>query len=307
MTLAEIGRQVRSAFYGIEVQRILRNQDEIKVMVRYPQGERQSIADLEDLKIRTIGGKEIPLMEVAEFIYDRGAVKITRVDRQRIVNVTADINKEKVDVANVVDEIDEWLSEVLKEYPSVMFDLEGEQKEQKESMATLKIGLLFVLFIIYALLAIPFGSYLQPLIVMGVIPFSIIGAVLGHVLLGMSLSISSLMGLLALTGVVVNDSLVLVDYVNKRIKEGLPLHDAVRMAGGARFRPILLTSLTTFVGLLPLIFEKSTQAQFLIPMAVSLGFGILFATFITLILIPASYMILEDFKRLLGISSEQSV
>ena len=307
LTLADIGRQVRSAFYGIEVQRILRDQDEIKVMVRYPPNERQSIADLEDLKIRTAEGKEIPLMEVAEFIYDRGAVKITRIDRQRIVNVTADINKEKVDAANVIAELDEWLSDVLKGYPSVIFDLEGEQKEQKESMATLKIGLLFVLFIIYALLAIPFGSYLQPLIVMGVIPFSIIGAVLGHVLLGISLSISSLMGILALTGVVVNDSLVLVDYVNKRVKEGHPLQDAVRKAGGARFRPILLTSLTTFVGLLPLIFEKSTQAQFLIPMAVSLGFGILFATFITLILIPASYMILEDFKRLLGIKSEQSI
>ena len=305
LTLANIGQQVRSAFYGIEVQRILRNQDEIKVMVRYPADERQTVADLENLKIRTGQGREVPLMEVAELIYDRGASKITRVDQQRIVNVTADINKDKVNAASIVSDMDEWLSKVLLDYPSVRFNLEGEQKEQKESMQSLKYGLLFVLFIIYALLAIPFGSYLQPFIVMGVIPFSIIGALMGHVLLGMSLSISSLMGLLALTGVVVNDSLVLVDYVNKQIKHGLPLHDAVRQAGGARFRPIILTSMTTFVGLLPLIFEKSTQAQFLIPMAVSLGFGILFATFITLILIPASYMVLEDFKWLFGIKPKQ--
>lgn len=300
LTLADIGRQVRSAFYGIEVQRILRNQDEVKVMVRYPKAQRRTIADLENLKIKTAQGSEIPLMDVASFVYDRGAAKITRVDRQRIVNITADINKERINAAEIISDLKPWLTKVLKDYPSVYFDLEGEQKEQQESMATLKVGLLFVLFIIYALLAIPFGSYWQPLIVMGVIPFSIIGAILGHAMLGINLSISSMMGLLALTGVVVNDSLVLVDYVNKQLKKGEQLYDAVRNAGGARFRPILLTSLTTFVGLLPLIFEKSTQAQFLIPMAVSLGFGILFATFITLILIPASYMILEDFKRLFG-------
>ncbi len=307
LTLADIGRQVRAAFYGIEVQRILRNQDEIKVMVRYPKRDRQTIEDLEDLKIHTAQGKEIPLVEVAELVYDRGAAKITRVDRQRIVNITADINKEKTNVASIVDDLKEWLPKLLTNYPNVVFDLEGEQKEQQESMMSLKVGLLFVLFIIYALLAIPFGSYLQPLIVMGVIPFSITGAILGHAILGMSLSISSLMGLLALTGVVVNDSLVLVDYVNKKVKQGVPLYDAVRKAGGARFRPILLTSLTTFVGLIPLIFEKSTQAQFLIPMAVSLGFGILFATFITLILIPASYMILEDLKRLFGMDNTHAV
>jgi len=174
--------------------------------------------------------------------------------------------------------------------------MEGEQREQKKFGDSLKLGFGIALIVIYILLAIPFGSYFQPLMVMSIIPFSIIGALIGHAIMGLSLSISSIMGLLALVGVVVNDSLVLVDYTNKRIKEGMPVSEAIRVAGGARFRPILLTSLTTFAGLTPLIYEKSTQAQFLIPMAVSLGFGILFATFLTLVLIPTFYLIVEDFK-----------
>jgi len=183
-------------------------------------------------------------------------------------------------------------------YPGVSFSLEGEAREQRESFGSLGYGLLFVLFSIYALLAIPFRSYLQPLIVMSVIPFGAAGAMLGHMIMGMNLTIFSLMGMLALTGVVVNDSLVLVDYINRRRREGMALLEAVSTAGIARLRPVLLTSLTTFAGLTPLIFEKSTQAQFLIPMAVSLGFGILFATFITLLLVPLNYLILEDLRRI---------
>jgi len=179
------------------------------------------------------------------------------------------------------------------------YSFQGEQKEQKESMGSLKWGMLFVLFIIYSLLAIPFRSYLQPLIVMSIIPFSIAGAILGHMVMGMNLSMMSVMGMLALAGVVVNDSLVLVDYVNKLRRAGTPLETAIRDASAARFRPILLTSLTTFFGLMPLILEKSTQAQFLIPMAVSLGFGIMFATFLTLFLIPVAYLMLEDGRRVL--------
>jgi multidrug efflux pump subunit AcrB len=296
LTLSQIGQQVRGAFYGVEAQRILRNQDEIKVMVRFPADYRHSIADLENLKIRTPSGREVLLPDVANIIAGKGATKISRVDRKRTINVTADISKEEADVVAINKELTPWLKEILKEYPGVYFELEGEQKEQEESFSSLKYGLYFVLFIIYGLLAIPFRSYVQPFIVMIIIPFSIIGALLGHSIMGMGLSVSSLMGLLALTGVVVNDSLVLVDYINRRVREGIPLKEAVRISGGARFRPILLTSLTTFAGLLPLIFEKSTQAQFLIPMAVSLGFGILFATFITLLLIPATYLILEDIK-----------
>ncbi len=298
LNLPEIAQQVRAAFYGIEIQRLLRDQDEIKVMLRYPISERGSITDLENLKIVTPQGQSIPLIELVNFVYAQSAAKISRIDQQRIVNITADTNKQKVNMGAVMTDLQPWLNELLKTYPSIYFDFEGEQKEQRESMTQLALGFVFVLFVIYALLAIPFASYSQPFIVMSVIPFSIIGAIFGHMIVGISLSISSLMGLLALAGVVVNDSLVLVDYVNKQRQSNIPLYEAICNAGQARFRPILLTSLTTFVGLLPLYFEKSTQAQFLIPMAVSLGFGILFATFISLILIPINYMILEDFKNL---------
>ena len=189
------------------------------------------------------------------------------------------------------------LPSILANHPDVRYTLEGEAREQKEMMESIIRGGAFAMFLIYTLLAIPFKSYIQPIIVMLVIPFGVVGAVLGHIILGMTLSISSILGMLALGGVVVNDSLVLVDYVNKRRWEGAPIMEAITKAGAARFRAVWLTSLTTFAGLMPLIFEKSTQAQFLIPMAVSLGFGILFATFITLLLVPINYLILDDVKK----------
>ena len=298
LNLRSLGLQVRHAIYGKEVQRIQRDQSEVKVMVRLPKNERVSLPDLENLLIRTPKGAEVPLSEVAVIELGRGTSTISRVDRQRIINITADLNKEKIDANSVVSELKEWLPDVLRDYPGVRFDLEGEQREQKKFGKSLGFGFLVALITIYILLAIPFGSYTQPLMVMSVIPFSVIGALMGHAIMGMSLSISSAMGVLALIGVVVNDSLVLVDYTNKRIKEGASVAKAIRLAGGARFRPILLTSLTTFAGLTPLILEKSTQAQFLIPMAVSLGFGILFATMLTLVLIPTFYLIVEDVKNL---------
>jgi multidrug efflux pump subunit AcrB len=196
----------------------------------------------------------------------------------------------------VVSDLKAWFPAVLKDYPAIGFDLEGEQREQRKFGKSMAFGFLVAMITIYILLAIPFGSYTQPFMVMSIIPFSVIGVLGGHAIMGLSLSISSAMGALALVGVVVNDSLVMVDYTNKRVKQGLPVAQAIRIAGGARFRPILLTSLTTFAGLTPLIMEKSTQAQFLIPMAVSLGFGILFATLITLFLIPAFYLVVEDVK-----------
>jgi multidrug efflux pump subunit AcrB len=214
-----------------------------------------------------------------------------------VLDISADADKEVVDMPRIQEEMGQWLPEILQNYPDLNYTFEGELKEQSEAFSSLNYGLMFALLGIYGLLAIPFRSYVQPFIVMGVIPFSIIGALLGHGIMGMTLSISSILGMLALTGVVVNDSLVLVDYINKRRLEGLSLIDAVNKAGGARFRPILLTSLTTFAGLLPLMFEKSTQAQFLIPMAVSLGYGILFATLLSLVLVPVSYLVLEDVKR----------
>lgn len=298
LNLSSLGLQVRHAIYGAEAQRIQRNQSEIKVMVRAPKEERYALSDLQNLRIRTPAGAEIPLSEVADIDVGRGSATISRVDRQRIINVTADLNKDKVDANAVVSDFKEWFPDILKDQPEISFDMEGEQREQGKFGKSLAFGFGLALITIYVLLAIPFGSYFQPLMVMSIIPFSIIGAIGGHAIMGLSLSISSVMGLLALIGVVVNDSLVLVDYTNKRIKEGIPVAKAIRIGGGARFRPILLTSLTTFAGLTPLIMEKSTQAQFLIPMAVSLGFGILFATLITLVLIPTFYLIVDDIKRL---------
>jgi multidrug efflux pump subunit AcrB len=300
LNLKLLGDQVRHAFFGREAQRIQRDRDDIRVMVRYPLEERRSVSNLESMYIRTPDGVEVPFSAVADAEVGRGFATIQRVDRKRTINVTADINKESTNINKITADLGKFVPELLKNYPGVRYSLEGEQREQEESMRSLKTGVIFVLFVIYSLLAIPFRSYVQPLIVMGVIPFSLVGAILGHMIMGMNLSVMSLMGMLALMGVVVNDSLVLVDYINRRRREGIDLHTAISKAGVARFRPILLTSLTTFVGLTPLIMEKSTQAQFLIPMAISLGFGILFATLVTLLLVPVSYLILEDLRGLVS-------
>lgn len=298
INLSQLGQQIRHAFYGAQAQRIQRGKDDIKIMVRFPKQERRSLHDLKQLTISTKNGTQIPITELANLDVISGFARIKRIDQKRVVNITADIDKTKGNSQLMIKEIKGWVPDILSHYPGVSLSFEGEQREQKEMMQSVLTGLIFALFVIYSLLAIPFKSYLQPLIVMSIIPFSFIGALFGHMLMGMTLSISSFMGLLALTGVVVNDSLVLVDYINQQREKGITLIKAVSLAGKVRFRPILLTSLTTFFGLMPLILEKSTQAQFLIPMAVSLGFGILFATFITLILIPCSYLILEDFKRI---------
>jgi multidrug efflux pump subunit AcrB len=300
LTLDDLARQVRQAFYGFEIQRIQRGREEVRVFVRYPEKDRRTLASLETMRIRTATGTEVPFSEVADAEFGRGFAQIRRVDRSRTINITADVNKESADVEAIKRDLTAHLDGLLADYPRVRYTLEGEAREQRESFRSIGIGILFVLFVIYALLAIPFKSYVQPLIVMSVIPFGVAGAMLGHIIMGMSLSIMSIMGMLALSGVVVNDSLVLVDFVNRSREAGRPLREAVYEAGLARLRPVLLTSLTTFAGLTPLLLEKSTQAQFLIPMAVSLGFGILFATAITLLLIPINYLILEDARGLLS-------
>ncbi len=297
ITLADLANQVRQAFLGFEVQTIQRQRDDVTVVVRYPASERQSLDNLQTMRIRTPSGAEVPFSEVAQAELGRGFPTIRRVDRRRAINIQADADKLNTDIEAVKLDMQEKLDQYLVDYPDVYSSLEGEAREQRESFGSLKTGLLFVLAAIYALLAIPLKSYLQPIMVMLVIPFGVVGGILGHVIMDMSLSIMSYMGMLALAGVVINDSLVLVDYVNKRRVDGMTVIDAVRTAGVARFRAILLTSLTTFFGLMPLIFEKSTQAQFLIPMAVSLGFGIMFATLVTLVLIPVNYMIMEDLKK----------
>lgn len=299
---SQIIRQVRQNFFGIEVQRIQRGRDEVRVMVRLLANERKAINDLRNIDIKTPAGL-IPLDELAQLNPDRGAAAIYRINQRRTVSVIADFDKNNTNATVLYRDLGDFLEDLKGQYPGSNFSLEGEAQEQRDSFSSLGIGVAMVLFVIYALLAIPFGSYSQPLIVMSIIPFGAIGAIVGHWIMGMDLTIMSLLGLLALVGVVVNDSLVLVEFCNRRREElektmssAQALMESVLQAGAARFRPVMLTSLTTFLGLMPLLFEKAVQAQFLIPMAVSLGFGILFATLVTLILVPVNIMLLESAK-----------
>ena len=306
LTLNDLAQQVRHAFYGAEALRLQRDQDEVKVLVRYPDQERRSLGHVEEMRIRTPDGQEVPFRQVAEVTMKQGYASIERAQRRRVVKVTADVD-ETVSNANEVrlDLESRLLPELQQHYAGLRYTIEGEGKEQKESLGDVVSGFAVALFCIYALLAIPFRSFSQPLVVMAAIPFGLVGAVAGHLIMGHNLSLLSLMGMVGLTGVVVNDSLVLIDAANRMREEGATVKEAVITAGGLRFRAIILTSLTTFAGLTPIIMEKSLQAQFLIPMAVSLGFGVLFATGITLLLIPCGYVILDDFQRLLGLHQVQ--
>ncbi len=297
LTLSDLARQVRQGFYGAEAQRMQRGKDEVRVMVRYPEDERRSLGDLENMRVRTPSGDEVPFSSVAEATMGRGFSRITRINRKRVVNVRASVDKDTIEPFVVIKEIsEEFMPALLAKYPGVSYALEGESREQAESIAGLMQGFFLALIIIYALMAVPLRSYVKPLIIMVVIPFGIVGAIFGHLVMGLSMSILSFCGIVALTGVVVNDSLVMVDFITRRENEGMPRFMAIRAAGIRRFRPILLTSLTTFLGLTPMLMERSLQARFLIPMAVSLAFGILFATVITLILIPSLYLMLDDLR-----------
>ena len=312
LSLQDLGRQVRQAFYGEEAQRIQRGRDDIRVMVRYPADQRRSLGNLENMRIRTPTGGEVPFSQVAVVEPGRGFASIKRVNRSRAVNVTASVDATVTSAAAVNTDLEaRILPDVLSGYPGVHWSFEGMQAEQAEGIAGLQTGFAIALLAIFALLAIPLGSYVQPLIIMSAIPFGLVGAVWGHMLMGVTLSMMSMFGLIALSGVVVNDSLVMVSYINQKRAKHVDLQTAVREAGVSRFRPILLTSLTTFIGLAPLMLERSFDAEFLLPMAVSLAYGVLFATFITLILVPIEYLILDDIRRgmrrLFGRDSEDDV
>ena len=302
LRLADISRQARQAFYGDEAQRLQRGRDEVKVMVRYPESERQSINNLTAMKIRAADGTEIPFTSVASFDYGSSAASIQRAERRRAIKVTGDID-DAVEGANANEVVAALTKDVFpkvkERYPGVQFGFQGEQKDQRQSVQEIGQKGLIALLGIYILLAVPLRSYFQPLIVMSVIPFGVVGAIIGHLFLGLSLSIMSMCGIVALAGIVVNDSLVMVEFINRERATGKSTLEAALTAGGRRFRPIMLTSITTFVGIMPMVFETDVQARFLIPMAVSLGFGVMFATFITLILIPAVYLMLEDVTNLI--------
>ncbi|MEM6543724.1 MAG: efflux RND transporter permease subunit [Pseudomonadota bacterium] len=290
LTLADLARQVREGFYGAEVQRIPRKREDVKVMVRYPETERLSVADLANLRIRTAAGSEVPFNTVASVQYEPSFPSISRLDRKRTVEVSADIVEDGPRAVDVVGAIrrtqaPQWLAK----YPGLLLDLDGEMKEAADFASYLIRALLGSMAVIYGLMAVAFRSYWQPLLVLTAVPFGIMGAILGHLMLGLSVSMVSLLGVIACSGVVVNDNLVLIDRINQLRNQGRPLREALLTGGVDRFRPIILTSLTTFVGLLPIMSETSSQAQFLVPMVVSLAFGVLFATAVTLVLVPVLY------------------
>jgi len=301
LSLSDLARQVRQGFYGDEAMRIQRGRDEVKVMIRYPEEERRSLGDIENMRVRTPGGAEVPFYRVAEVQIGRGYASIDRADRQRIVNVYGDVDQSVTNANEVLSAVQaSFLPQLLADYPGLRYTLEGRERDQQESMQSLARGFSFAIFLIYVLLAVLFKSYVQPLIVMSAIPFGLMGAVIGHLLMGWDLTLLSMFGVVALTGVVVNDSLIMIDFINRARRAGATLHEAVVQSGVRRFRPIMLTSVTTFAGLTPLLLEKSLQARFLIPMAISLGFGVMFATMITLMLIPVGYSLMADAKRRLG-------
>jgi len=294
-----LGRQVRQAFYGEEAQRIQRGKDELRVMVRYPLEDRRSIADLENMRIRTPGGDEVPFGSVAEVAYGSSYSSITRQNRERTITVSADIDPELVEPGEVIREIsNDFIPGLLARHAGISYGLEGASQEEQEFKRNISVASIAALFLIYALIAIPLHSYGQPLVIMSVIPFGLIGAVIGHIIMGKAISMFSLFGLIALAGVVVNDSLIMVDFVNKARAAGVPLRQAVIESGTQRFRAIILTSFTTAAGLMPIMLETSVQAQYMIPMAISLSFGIIFATAITLFLIPSLYILqIDGFAR----------
>ena len=298
LTRRDLARNVRDAFFGREAQRVQRGREEVRVMVRYPFAERATLDTLRDMRVRKLDGTTVPFSLVAETEYGDSLAAIERYDSKRVVTVTANIDKAVTSSDEVVTRLEEeYFPEMFAAFPGLVTSEGGEVEQRKKSMKSLGIGFLTSIVFIYVLIAIPLRSYVQPLVIMSVIPFGIIGALLGHFLMGIPVSILSVFGILALSGVVVNDSLVLVCGINDLKKEGMSFREACQEAGGSRFRAILLTSLTTFFGLAPLLLETEVQAQFLKPMAASLAFGILFATMITLLLLPALLMIFRDFRN----------
>ena len=312
ITLADLAGQVNQGFYGAEVLRLQRGRDDVKVMIRYPEAERRSLGDLDNIRIRARNGSEVPFNEVATATLRRGLSVIKRSDRQRALSVTAEVDSTKANAEKILADLDgDFLPRLLADYENMRYSFEGQHKETQRSVGSLFRGFIIAMLLVYTILAVIFRSYAQPLVVMAIIPFGFIGAVVGHFIMGHVLSLISLFGLVALSGVLVNDSLVLVDFINRARRGGTPLLEAVLEGGRKRFRAIVLTSVTTVAGLSPILFEKSVQAQFLIPMAISMSFGLMGATVLVLVLVPALYLLLSDVQGIwrwlrTGSSAEKS-
>ena len=299
ITMQDVARQVRQAFYGDETLRIQRGRDDVKVLVRYADIDRRSLAGIEEMRIRTQDGYEIPIDEVADIYEGRSYSVINRVDRKRTITVTSDIDEATANASVIVSKLKaEFLPKLVERYPGIRYDLEGQEKRTRESLDSLENGYMLAMMAIFLLLASQFRSYIQPIIIMMAIPFGLIGAILGHLIMGMQFTMISLFGIVALSGIVVNDSLILIDFINRAVRNGMDVDTAVIESGKIRFRPVLLTSVTTILGLMPLLLERSFQAQFLIPMAVSICYGLLVATLLTLLFVPALYLIVRDISRI---------
>ncbi len=299
ITFSDIARQLRQAFYGEEALRIQRGRDEIKVLVRYARSDRRSISGIEEMRIRTRDGQEIPIEEVADITHGRAYAMIHRVDRKRVITVISDIDEAIGNASKIVTDLKaNFLPGLMERHPGLKYSLEGQEKRTRESLDSLKKGFLLAIMGIFLLLASQFRSYIQPVIIMMAIPFGLIGAIIGHLVMGLQITMISLFGIVALSGIVVNDSLILIDFINRAVRSGSNIETAIVKSGRDRFRPVLLTSITTIAGLSPLLFERSFQAQFLIPMAVSISFGLLAATILTLLYVPALYLIVLDASNL---------
>ncbi|NLE39041.1 MAG: efflux RND transporter permease subunit, partial [Pirellulaceae bacterium] len=320
LSAADLAETVRAAYYGEEVMRLQRGRHEVKLMVRYPREQRRSLADFENIRVRMqpsmssilgrasavatrssaatvdstplVGAAERPLTELADIRVERGYSAINRLDQLRSITVTADVNEDVGNAQEIVNAMKaDFFPGLMHKYPGLRLNWEGQQEQTRESIAGLKIGMALALVAMFALLTLEFRSYAQPIMILLIIPFGAIGAVIGHLIMGLDITMFSLFGLVALSGVVINDSIVLIDFMNHRVRAGIPLHEALLDAGRRRFRPVLLTSVTTIAGLLPILFERSFQAQVLIPMATSMAFGLMFTTALMLILVPTMYLV----------------
>ncbi|MDZ7617997.1 MAG: efflux RND transporter permease subunit, partial [Patescibacteria group bacterium] len=305
ITNADLAETIRASYYGDEVMRLQRGRHEVKLMVRYPRDERHSLAGFDDIRVRLQDGIERPITELADVQVQRGYSRINRLNQLRCITITADVDetvKEAPNAAKIVRELQrDFMPGLLAEHPGLRVRWEGQAEQTAESVAGLMFGLAIALACMFALLTLEFRTYAQPVIIMAIIPFGAIGAVFGHMLMRFDLTLMSLFGLVALTGVVVNDSIVLVDFINHRVRDGMALKAAIMDAGRQRIRPVLLTSITTIVGLLPLLLEPSFQARILQPMAASLAFGLMLTTFLVLLLVPCFYLV---YARMIGNKNE---
>lgn len=305
VTPTDLGQTVRNAYFGAEVMRLQRGRHEVKLMVRYPEQERQSLVDFREIRVRTADGSERPITELAEIDLDRGFSEINRVNQMRSITISADLDESVANGAQIVAELQrEFMPQLQQEYPAINILWEGQREQTVESMGSLFRGFGIALLAMFVLLVLQFRSYAQPTIILMIVPFGMIGAVWGHAAMGMELTMFSMFGLVALSGVVINDSIVLVDFINARVREGVPVYEALIESGERRFRPIMLTSMTTIAGLLPLMTEESFQAQLLIPMATSLAFGLMLGTSLILILVPIFYLIYDRFASLFGMGGD---